>query len=458
MSVTVLIWIVAAIILILIPVLFIGRILYRRKHFSPDRSGQSEHLNQLLKEAGFGYDPSTDVFFSLRDCWQREMGYCRLFDEGAGSFNMIMDCEPIHFSHRGKRWMIELWKGQYGITTGGEIGIYYTDRDDISVKDFSGPLYESVPDEEMLAMGFTLRKNGQVLFRRKDVHWWLTGFRLGEFSSPDELTMDAWIRFPDRSMRDAFLQGLTNAGYRKDEFSVRHHTVQIRFIRPHGPQPAMRGTIQEKLVQKTNRTNCRLYQRVTESCTNTPDKLAYLENLAPDLFEFCMHSLYARGFYEIYEGLKHLLPSRPRPPKPDDGCRPCPPKPDGGCRPCPPKPDGGCRPCPPKPDGGCRPCPPKPDGGCGPCPQRPGCGCQPGHPGSGCCICRPQEDFRHTWQCGMQDACKAPGHGASSSAFPCVLGGDCSDRNRAQLCRPQSGETVLSPSCECTPPGGCKRR
>ena len=37
---------------------------------------------------------------------------------------MIIDCEPICFMYGGKNWMIELWKGQYGLETGGEIGVY----------------------------------------------------------------------------------------------------------------------------------------------------------------------------------------------------------------------------------------------------------------------------------------------------------------------------------------------
>ena len=32
----------------------------------------------------------------------------------------IIDCEPIYFSYGGKRWLIELWKGQYALTTGAE--------------------------------------------------------------------------------------------------------------------------------------------------------------------------------------------------------------------------------------------------------------------------------------------------------------------------------------------------
>ncbi|NLV88860.1 MAG: DUF4474 domain-containing protein, partial [Tissierellia bacterium] len=39
-------------------------------------------------------------------------------------------------------------------------------------------------DENMLKMRFELFKNHVSLIKRKGKHWWLTGFKLGEFSQP----------------------------------------------------------------------------------------------------------------------------------------------------------------------------------------------------------------------------------------------------------------------------------
>ena len=155
------------------------------------------------------------------------MGYCRLYDKAAPNFNMIMDCEPVTFSYGGKRWLIEFWKGQYGITTGAEVGIYNTGLDDIHSDRFTGTFYQKISDAEMLPMAFVLRRNGKVIMRRKGIHWWLTGFRLGEFSQPGALTMDIKITFPNREMCLAFAGALTDIGYRRGEFSTRFHTVKM---------------------------------------------------------------------------------------------------------------------------------------------------------------------------------------------------------------------------------------
>ena len=146
-SIIIILAVVAAAVLI---ALIIWRIRSRRFRPTADIQRQQMELNADLKDAGFAYEINGDYFYSLMDCWQREVGYCRLYDEAAPMFNMIMDCEPVEFSYGGKRWLIELWKGQYGITTGGEIGIYNTKREDIDHEKFKGTFYENIQDDERL--------------------------------------------------------------------------------------------------------------------------------------------------------------------------------------------------------------------------------------------------------------------------------------------------------------------
>lgn len=323
--------------------LLVWKIRTRRFRPNPDKAEQQDQINQDLKAAGFAYDRRQDIFYSRMDCWQREMGYCRLYDEAAPSFHMVMHCEPIPFSYAGKRWLIELWKGQYGLTTGGEIGVYCTAKEDVHSPAFTGVFYEPIRDDERLPMSFVLRRNGRVLFRCSGIHWWLTGFRLGVFSHRDALSMDAKIRFPNRAMCRAFVGGLENAGYRKGEFTVRGTTVRILFDTPHTKQP--QRAAQTAVAQQINESSCHLFQTATHRFPDTLDKLEYLKAGMPELYDFCMNSLYARGFYAAFGWLLDILRGEhrpePQPPKP-----PCPIVP-----PCPPGP-----PCLPEPP--CRPDPP----------------------------------------------------------------------------------------------------
>lgn len=367
----------AAIVAVILIVLVVLWIRSRRFRPSADKLSQQRELNQDLEETGFAYEIKGDYFYSLMNCWQREAGYCRLYDEAAPLFNMIMDCEPVTFYYAGKRWLIELWKGQYGITTGGEIGIYNTEREDINTEKFQGTFYENIRNDEMLKMSFVLRRNGKVILQRSAVHWWLTGFKLGQFSRPDSLTMDARITFPDIGMRNAFVESLTEIGYRKKEYSVRRKTVEIHYTKPHTRQMESRNNVSETFVQQTNNNNCKLYEFATAKYSDTLDKLEYAKAMAPEIYTIFIQSLYARGIYEAFDWIKEWLKGRhpdpgpvpPRPPRPpyppEPPCRPCPPEPP--CRPCPPEPP--CCPYPPEPP--CRPCPPEPP--CRPCPPRPQC-------------------------------------------------------------------------------------
>ena len=335
----ILLCIAAVLVIALLAAFIVLKIRARRFRPTGDKAAQQAALNRDLAEAGFAYDRKEDIFYSLMDCWQREMGYCQLYDEGSSLFNMVMHCEPVRFSYAGKRWMIELWKGQYGITTGAEVGIYNTDQDDIRTERFTGPFYDCAQDSERLPMSFVLRRNGRVLFKRKALHWWLTGFRLGEFSTLDSLTMDVRIRFPNSEMRDAFLEGLLELGYGSREYAVRGNTVTVHYTKPHSVQPLSRGSLQEAAVQQVNKSNCALFRQATGKYTDTLDKLEYIKALVPELYEFFMHSLYAKGFYEGFGWLLDLIhehnhapkpvPPTPHPPMPHPP-KPCPPEP---CRP-----------------------------------------------------------------------------------------------------------------------------
>ena len=84
-------------------------------------------FDKAIDICGYAYDPNQDIFYSKMDAWQRDFGYCRLYDETASPMGMVIDCEPIYFVYSGKRWLIEMWKGQYDLTTGGEVGVYTTE-------------------------------------------------------------------------------------------------------------------------------------------------------------------------------------------------------------------------------------------------------------------------------------------------------------------------------------------
>ncbi len=152
---------------------------------------------------GFAYDAEQDIFYSTKYPVQRIFGYNSLYDLGASRFGLFYQTKRIRFFHENKEWMIQLWKGQYGVTVGGEVGVYYRDSNSY-VKHF-----EAVADEDMVIMGFQLRKNDTpYLERGPEKHWWLTGFRILDVAVPTQLDMVIYFDWEDEFMADSFEGGL----------------------------------------------------------------------------------------------------------------------------------------------------------------------------------------------------------------------------------------------------------
>jgi hypothetical protein len=86
------------------------------------------NLAKAVYAAGFLYDPRKDIIYSRSDACQRKVGFTWSYDVASPYLRMIIDCETFYFIYGGKAWLIELWKGQYGLETGAEIGVY---RDDL---------------------------------------------------------------------------------------------------------------------------------------------------------------------------------------------------------------------------------------------------------------------------------------------------------------------------------------
>lgn len=267
-------------------------------------------LNKDLEPFGFAYYPPQDIFYSNMVCWQRECGYCEFYDEASAALSMIIDCEPIYFNYEGKKWLIEFWKGQYGLNTGCEIGIYTTTGPNLNIPGyFNGTFYHSAVDEDRMVMGFSLYKNGKLLFYRKDLHWWLTGFKLGEFSNPSELVMHLEITLKNSEMRDAFIGGLKNNGYTDSDITIMGNTISLVYDKPHYEQPSTRTPFIENFMQANNERNCAAYQLATKPFSNTLDKLNFVRHEAPKMYRKILNVGSTKELFAGFEIFKNFLSS-----------------------------------------------------------------------------------------------------------------------------------------------------
>lgn len=258
-----------------------------------------QSLNNFLRPYGYEYDMEQDIFYSIIDAWQREMGYTRLFDESAAPMSMIIDCEPIYFEYDNRLWMIEFLKGQYGMTSGCEVGVYYTEGPNLDTDYFKWTFYECADDDNLLDMRFTLKKDDKLMMVRDEKHWWLTGFKLGEFSNPDELTAYIGVKLKDENMRDAFVNGMEEAGYDRNDLLITNNIVQFKFDEPKTPQPFSRIDELDEITQKKNKVLCDKYNELTAGYNNSLDKIIALQDIAPELMENIVFLGKSKSLFEI---------------------------------------------------------------------------------------------------------------------------------------------------------------
>ncbi|WP_303864492.1 DUF4474 domain-containing protein [Alkalibaculum bacchi] len=211
-------------------------------------STRGSDISKLTTWVGFDYDPIQGIFYSTLYPWQREFGYFPIYDTAAPLVGIYIQYEIIRFPYQGKQWKIELWKGQYGIAAGAEIGIYvgqlqvnttYNTFDDRinALLAYMGDDTACAEKDNMLQMSFELRRNGQHVFTRDSSnpgtngfkkHWWLTGFKPAVFTKASELSMDIKIVLKDLGMCRNFVSSLKALGYK--DIKINEETFEVSFV------------------------------------------------------------------------------------------------------------------------------------------------------------------------------------------------------------------------------------
>ncbi len=157
---------------------------------------------KILQIAGFEYDAKQGIYYSQMNPLQRKFGFNLVYDMAAPMTGMIYDTKRIEFNYDNREWMIQIWKGQYGITAGAEIGLYNRDPE----RNFQ---YDCADDEDLIVMQFDFYNMDEYVFSRgPEKHWWLTGFKVFHSGVPMFIDLDMTLKFTNNQMADAFYKSL----------------------------------------------------------------------------------------------------------------------------------------------------------------------------------------------------------------------------------------------------------
>lgn len=140
------------------------------------------------------------TMYSVVDCWMRNYGFCLFYDIAANlsPVNFTYITRRFKFSYDGLDWMVQIWKGNYFIANGGEVGLYWREKGQV------GSFYNCATEE--IPMSLQVSIGDKVLVNRKlQDHWWISGFNIGEkLYLPSALTLKSTLIMPDKEMLEAF--------------------------------------------------------------------------------------------------------------------------------------------------------------------------------------------------------------------------------------------------------------
>ncbi|MBQ4626196.1 MAG: DUF4474 domain-containing protein [Clostridia bacterium] len=174
----------------------------------------------------YKYSYVDDYYYTNdKQAWQYNFGFGKIYDIVSPYILLEYDYIRVFFTYGDKDWMLQMWKGQYGmIFYGGEIGIYTRKHSEDGVGPWA--MYACPAEENWLQMEMTLwheEINGEwtrEFTREYDYYWWCTGFKNGHLRQQepaDELRLTGRITFKDEEMTRIVADGLVECGFKVNE-------------------------------------------------------------------------------------------------------------------------------------------------------------------------------------------------------------------------------------------------
>ena len=188
------------------------------------RSSLLKNLLEKQQVLSYQYSYIDDYYYTNdKDAWQYNFGFGKIYDFVSPYILLEYDYVRVFFTYENKDWMIQMWKGQYGmIFFGGEIGVYNREHSEDGVNEWT--MFNCPAEEDWLKMEMTLYHqdvNGnwnRQFTREYDYYWWCTGFKNGHLRQEepaDELRLTGRITLKDKEMTKLFVDGLVECGFKK---------------------------------------------------------------------------------------------------------------------------------------------------------------------------------------------------------------------------------------------------
>ena len=187
--------------------------------------GQIHNFLRDHEVLGYQYSYPDDYYYTNdKKCWQKYFGFSKFYDLVSPYILLEYDYVRVYFTYEGKDWMIQFWKGQYGLVFYGcEVGVYTRRHSAKEPGVFT--LYKCADEGDWLNMEQSMYHDttGLGTYKREFTrpwgkYWWCTGFKRGHLRIEEparELRSVGTIEMKDDEMTRLFTAGLEQCGFKR---------------------------------------------------------------------------------------------------------------------------------------------------------------------------------------------------------------------------------------------------
>ena len=190
--------------------------------------GLTDPVHRYLENSavmGYKYSGKDDYYYcDSQNSWQRNFGYNRVYDLVAPYVLLEYDYARVHFNYEGKNWLIQFWKGQYGLVFyGSEVGVYT--KTATQDNDTYLTQYDCASQDDCLKIQTNMYhdKIGDGNYVRElstpsEKTWWSTGFKRGHLRREEpatELRQTGTVTLKSAKMTQVFADAFEECGFKK---------------------------------------------------------------------------------------------------------------------------------------------------------------------------------------------------------------------------------------------------
>ena len=181
-----------------------------------------------MMNIGFDFNYEKTLVLAPIYCWMRNFGFCIEYDFLCYILPVYRyNTRRFKFEYNDMEWMVQMWKGNYLIANGGEVGFYNREMGSF------GSYYDVIGDELMVPMTLKISHGEDVLVDvKEDAHWWVNGFKLANNNlySPKSLTLESTLTVYDEEFLKALSEAIDNNIHHDVKYAADYENLTISIV------------------------------------------------------------------------------------------------------------------------------------------------------------------------------------------------------------------------------------